>query len=789
MKTSGVIIKCKSSIRNALIAITLLIGIGTLVTAFSLFTVFHFKDLRSQKTTSVQILARSVAAGASAAIAYSDERAAKDILEGLSADQTIESAFLVTADGQLFVQRGEHPFKNIKMLESQGQYSYPYIDLRQLIVYEEVSYKGAAIGGIYVVSSLADINDRLLESVAMMFIIILFTSSIAFVVASWMQSKISNPIVKLATIMRRVSKTRDYSTRADISAFGEVDTLTEGFNDMLEEIDTRDRQLERARQDLEERVVQRTQELSLEIKERLNVEEALRREQLQLRTIFANAPIAIAMLDTNMNFLVHSGYWLKDYKLEGASIVGKSYYEILPHTPERWKQIHRKALSGITEHFTEDSVIAADGTTNFLRWTCQPWYRADGALGGILMVSMPIDELVHARESALKVAKIKSEFVANVSHELRTPLNAIIGFSELLMEELKTPNEYLATIASSARLLLALINDILDFSKAESGKLILERLTFSLSQLAEETLKMFSLDASKKGIALTAHIDEALTHCRIHSDPMRIRQVLLNLLNNAIKFTKEGEVSLTIKTTLVGPRNIKCSIEVKDTGIGIPPEKQKNIFEAFSQADGSTTRIFGGTGLGLAISARLVAVMGGVLRCESTKGLGSTFSFEAEFECQFDQANIPQEHSPIPSPQLLAPQPIPPATVAPASTRILVAEDNKVNQKLLKILLSKEGFNVEIADNGLEAYEALRKEKFDIVFMDLQMPVLDGISAAIKIRASESENFRVPIIALTAHAFAEDELRCIEAGMNGFLTKPIDKNKIMSVIQRWCSAR
>jgi PAS domain S-box-containing protein len=385
--------------------------------------------------------------------------------------------------------------------------------------------------------------------------------------------------------------------------------------------------------------------------------------------------------------------------------------------------------------------------------------------------------LAAARDEALEGSRMKTEFLAVMSHELRTPLNGVMGMTSLL---LSTPlssqqRDYAETVRTSADALLGLLNDVLDLSKVEADRLELEALDFNLHPVVRDIVHLVVVSARDKSLALEADIDPDVP-LALSGDPARLRQVLLNLVGNAVKFTAEGSVHLRVRTVdCAGRDGIWLRFEVTDTGIGIPAEARDRLFLAFSQVDASTTRRYGGTGLGLAISKSLVTLFGGEIGVDSEPGAGSTFWFTARFD-----AGTPSEGS--------SPGPAPAYVPRPRSGRrglVLVVDDNATNQKIAVQMLQTLGHRADVAANGVEAVEAFRTVPYDLVLMDCRMPLMDGYQATLSIRSSEAAGRRTPILAMTASAMDADRQRCLEVGMDDYLSKPVRLAEVADKLDRW----
>jgi PAS domain S-box-containing protein len=404
------------------------------------------------------------------------------------------------------------------------------------------------------------------------------------------------------------------------------------------------------------------------------------------------------------------------------------------------------------------------------------------------ILEMKQNELIEARGAAEEASRLKSEFLANVSHEIRTPINGIIGMAGLAMDTKlsEEQRDYLQTVQKSAYSLLYIINDILDFSKIEAGRLTLDIVDFDLRKTFEEVIDTLAPQASEKGLDMASAIAPDVPALLV-GDPVRLGQILLNLGSNAIKFTRTGKVAFSATLEEESDDNAAVMLSVADTGIGIPEDKQEMIFEKFMQADSSTTRLYGGTGLGLSITRRLVDLMGGDIGVASDGNSGSTFWVSLNFRKRkgTHDPGIAAQHE-------IATDRIAQDTFSLEEfrhLRVLLAEDNPINRQVVSRLLGKAGISVDIAENGLLAVEAAWKTAYDIILMDIQMPEMDGFEATKTIRSQEGSERHAVIIAMTAHALKGYRERCLEEGMDDYLPKPVDKEKLFGVFRHWAGQK
>lgn len=505
--------------------------------------------------------------------------------------------------------------------------------------------------------------------------------------------------------------------------------------------------------------------IAIDISDKHKIEKDLFNEKSRLNAFVKHTPAAVAMLDNQMVYINASNQWKKDYNFKDIDIIGQSHYDLFPQIGEEARERHQRILGGAVERKEEDRIrFKGESEDRFVSWEMRPWYQYDGDVGGIMLFTRDITSLVKQREE-LKKAKLqaeeasvaKSEFLANMSHEIRTPLNGVIGFTDLVLKTNlnETQHQYLSIVNQSANALLSIINDILDFSKIEAGRLELDIDKCDLYELSAQATDIITYQIQNKGLEMLLNIATDLPRF-VYTDSVRLKQILVNLLGNASKFTEKGEIELKIEILEIAGDNYKMRFAVRDTGIGIKPDKQVKIFEAFSQEDSSTTKKYGGTGLGLTISNSLLGLMDSKLQLVSEPDKGSTFFFDITLKTEKGDAIDWFDVDKI--------------------KNVLIVDDNDNNRLIVKQMLLLKNIQSIEASNGFEALQVLASRKeFDVILMDYHMPFMDGLETIRKIRETfDSWGASEPIMLL--HSSSDDHKileSCKELRVNHRLIKPI----------------
>lgn len=498
-----------------------------------------------------------------------------------------------------------------------------------------------------------------------------------------------------------------------------------------------------------------------------------------LDIVFKAAPIGISLTNDEGKFVKLNNAFSQILGWDSEELLGESFTKIfVPEYQQHAALLHHKYLAGEDVPPEEWVLKTKKGDVIHLSARIARYIDDRGMQFVVAVIANITDQkrsevaLMEAKHVAENAAKAKAEFLSNMSHEIRTPLNAVIGLTELLIKgtEPEMYPRYIESIKYSADNLLVIVNDILDFSKIESGKIALENINFSLHKVFDQLMKSLVHKANDKGLKLKLTINDDVPD-KLIGDPYRLNQVLMNLASNALKFTKEGSISIDVASKILGQKKCEISVVVRDTGIGIPADKIDKVFESFTQAYADTTRLFGGSGLGLAISRNLARLLGGDITVQSKVGKGSEFTFTVSYEMADQEIqNVSKVAAPTSDKADLSPY------------RFLLVEDNLMNQFVAIQILKRWKARVEAAENGEVALQMLKKQYYDLVFMDLQMPVMNGFEATQRIRDGEAgvKNQKIPILAMTADALHETRLRVLDSGMDDFITKPLDLEDLYS---------
>ncbi|HEV2289900.1 MAG TPA: response regulator [Candidatus Acidoferrales bacterium] len=751
------------SIRQKLHAIVMLPCGAALLAAALAFTAYDRLSFFTTNPEDLASIAEMVGENSTAAISFDDANSAKGTLAALRAEKNIVEACIYDERGEIFA--------SYRRDSAHLNEAFPRVQANGIVrtkktqgLFEPITLNGEKIGTIYIESDFGKLQERSARSSTIRLLVSLGSLGIAFLLSSRLQNVISVPIRSLAETALSVSASENYATRARKTSNDEIGFLYDQFNTMLSRIQQRDAALQRARNELEERVNERT---------------------AFLNALVENTPLAVVVVNRDDEVQLCNPAFEKLFQYKHEEVFGRRLDMLVLNEEMRRKMDKAfgmkrecRSIELVTQRCRKDGAlidVEVHGAPLLVR----------GEVNGALRIYQDISErkraeqeMQQAKEAAEAASAAKSEFLANMSHEIRTPMNGIMGMTELALETELTSEqrEYLDTVKFSAESLLTVINDVLDFSKIEARKLSIDAIDFDLRDNIGDAMKTLGIRAHQKRLEIAYDVQPDVPETVI-GDPGRLRQVLLNLVGNAIKFTEQGEVTVTVEASTQTPNDADLHFVVADTGIGIPKERQAAIFEAFTQADGSMTREYGGTGLGLTISTRLVEMMGGRIWVESEAGKGSRFHFTVHL----GKRAGPAKPLAISSERVLR------------GMHVLVVDDNAVNRRILERVLTNWGMEAATADGAQAAMALLEQfnntsERFRLILLDARMPGMDGFTLAKEIK-DHPDWSSATIMMLTSDGQRGDAARCRQLGMAAYLVKPIRQSELLDAVLALAGAR
>ncbi len=890
------------SIRGKLTRIILLTSSTALILACAMLALYDLVSFRRAMVQDLSTLAEITGLNSTAALALDDPTAAREILGSLRAEKHIVAACIYAKDGKVLVKyrRGD-PEANFIPPHPRGDEIQFRAD--RLSLFRRITFEGETLGTVYMESDLEELRARLVRFATIVGMVLLVSFLISLLLSSRLQHVISGPILRLAWTASLISLEKDYSIRASKENEDELGILVDRFNEMLARIQQRDNDLRQIREELEQRVEDRTEKLKQEIGERERAKAALRESNETLAALFEASPVAILTLDRFGRVEMWNPAAERIFGWSREEVQGQPLPFVSPDYELEFRQRFASVLRGEGFAGLEANRRRKDGTPIDVSVSAAPLHDAQGSVRGVMAVILDVtarkraeqvvrqsearlqalvssideivfefdeenrfrniwtmneslllrpkeellgqrftdvlgeasvrpfaeafervreagqsegieyslnvpagerwflarvnpirsadgsfrsicvairditerkkaeEELQRAKEAAEAASRAKSEFLANMSHEIRTPMNGILGMTELALDTPLTEEqrEYLTMVRSSGESLLGLLNDILDFSKIEAGKLELNPIEFELRDSVEETMKTLGYRAHQKGLELACRMEQGVPEVVV-GDPGRLRQVLMNLVGNAIKFTERGEVIVELERLEGRDGDLELHFAVRDTGIGITKEKQGLIFDAFTQTDSSTTRKFGGTGLGLAIARQLVELMGGRIWVESEMGRGSTFHFTV----WLGRSTRAKSRRPRLDCSALSGVPV------------LIVDDNKTNRMILEEMAGNWAMCPTVAENARVAKAAMESAQnlgkpFSLVLLDVHMPEMNGFDLAAWIRQSPALA-KATVIMLSSGGVRGDGGRCHELGVAAYLMKPVQQSELHNAI-------